>query len=201
MAQIFTFTLASFNITETRSRHDDTDYVSFTLLVKSSTGSGTPKTLTKSMGDVNNGVHNVNLSFPNIAIDPSETVVLNYLIVNSGHKSPSEVESGLETAGTKLAVAGATALGGAIGSVIPGFGTILGGAVGFLAGELTGLLDADCDGAVAAEQDTLVYNDLIARTANGTFSQETKHPGTDSPSGCGSNSVYYVTWFMQSHPS
>lgn len=200
MAQIFTFSLESFDITNTRSRHNDTDFVSFTLLVKSSAGIGTPKTLTKATGDVNNGVHKVNLTFSNIPVDPTETVILNYLIVNAGNKNPSEVVSGLEAAGTKLATAGATALGGAIGSVIPGLGTILGVVTGFLAGELTGIINVDCDGAVAAEQNTFTYNDMMAKTAKGTFKQTTKHPGTNSPTGCGSNSMYTVTWFMQSHP-
>ena len=200
MAQIFTFSLDSFRITDTRSRHNDTDYVSFTLLVKSANGTGTPKTLTKSMGDVNNGTHKVGLTFSGIPVNPTDTVVLNYLIVNAGHGNPSQVVSGLESAGTKLATAGATALGGAVGSVIPGFGTILGAAVGFLASEVTNLLNADCDGGVAAEQTTMTFNDMMTKTAKGTFIQTTKHPGTDSAHGCGGNSMYFVTWGMQSHP-
>ena len=99
-----------------------------------------------------------------------------------------------------MASAGATAPGGTIGSDIPGLGTILGAVTGFLAGELVGIINADCDGAVAAEQDTFTYNDTMAKTANGTFSQTTKHPGTNSPTGCGGNSMYTVTWFMQSQP-
>ena len=38
---VFTFTLDSFRITDTRSRHDDTDYVSFTMQLKSASGSTT----------------------------------------------------------------------------------------------------------------------------------------------------------------
>ena len=49
---------------------------------------------------MNNGTHAVNLSFQNIAVNPSDTVTMNYLIVNTGHKSPSEVVSTLESAGT-----------------------------------------------------------------------------------------------------
>ena len=193
----FTFTLDSFKITDTRSRHEDTDYVSFTLLVKSATGAGTPQTVTKYMGDVNNGTFPVNLTFSKIAVGPADTVVLNYLIVNSGHKNPSQVVSTLESAGSKLATEAGTAAGAAIGSVIPGLGTALGAIAGWLAGELTSMLNANCDGAVAAEQNTFPYNDLTAKTAHGTFSHTTKHNGTDSPHGCGSNSVYYVTWHMQ----
>ena len=195
----FTFTLDSFKITDTRSRHEDTDFVSFTLLVKSATGSGTPHTVKKSMGNVNNGVHSVNLSFKNILVDPAHSVVMNYLIVNSVHKNPSEVEAGLEAAGTKLATAGATALGGAIGSVIPALGTVLGMAAGFLAGKLAAIFNADCDGPVAAEQNSFTHHELVAKTAQGKFTHTTKHPGTDSATGCGSNSVYYVTWHIEHH--
>jgi hypothetical protein len=208
MAQIFTFTLDSFKITDTRSRHNDTDYVTFTLLVKSAAGVGTPKTLTKSMGDVNNGVHKVNLSFGNIPINPTDTVVLNYLIVNTGSKEPNKVFSALEDSGTKLANEGVNAaakgVGDAVNTLIPGFGTLLTPALeaagGWFVGELKNLLNANCDGLVAAEQNTLHYDDMMAKTAKGTFTQLTKHPGTNSPHGCGSNSVYYVTWYMQSHP-
>jgi hypothetical protein len=194
---LFSFSLDSFKITDTRSLHEDTDYVSFTLLVKSATGTGTPQTLTKSMGDVNNGVHNVNLTFPRISVGPTDTVVLNYLIVNTGHKSPSQAVSILESTGTKLATTAGTAAGAAIGSAIPGLGTALGAIAGWLAGEIVGLINANCDGAVAAEQNTFKYNDMLARTASGKFAQTTRHPGTDSAHGCGSNSVYFVSWHVQ----
>lgn len=199
MSNAYTFTLESFKITDTRSRHNDTDFVSFTLLVNSGNANGTPQTIKKSMGDVNNGVHLVNLSFTNIVVDPSASVVMNYLIVNSGHQSPSQIESALESTGTSLAVKGATALGAVAGSFIPipALGTLLGAGAGFLAGKLTGIINANCDGAVAAEQNTFSAADLLAKTAHGTFTQTTKHPGTDSPIGCGSNSVYYVTWHIQ----
>jgi hypothetical protein len=190
---VFTFTLDSFQITDTRSLHEDTDYVTFTLLVKAKDGSGTPRTLNKSMGDVNNGVHGVNLSFSNITVNPTDTVMLNYLIVNSGHKAPGEVVSALESAGTKLLSQGAMTLGNAI---VPGLGSILGQAASYLANALLGVLTANCDGPVAAEQDMFTYDDLIGKTSHGPFSHSTKHPGTDSPTGCGRNSTYIVNWHM-----
>jgi PASTA domain-containing protein len=191
---VFSFTLDSFQITDTRSLHEDTDYVTYTLLVKAQDGSGTPRTLTKSMGDVNNGVHSVNLSFSNVQVNPTDTVVLNYLIVNSGHKNPGQITSALESAAGKLATQGGTLLGNAIA---PGIGgSLLGAAAGWLAGELLGIITANCDGPVAAEQDTFKYSDLIADTANGQFKHSTKHPGIDSAKGCGRNSVYIVNWHM-----
>ena len=190
---VFTFSLDSFKITDTRSRHEDTDYVSFTLAV----GAGAPQTVTKKIGDVNNGTHAVNLAFQNIAVTPTDKVVFNYLIVNTGHQSPSEVVSTLESTGTKLAASAGAAVGAAIGSAVPGLGTALGAAAGWLAGELTGMINANCDGAVAAEQNSLTYSDLVGKTAQGPFTHTTKHPGTDSPHGCGSNSMYYVNWHIQ----
>ena len=195
----FTFTLDSFQITDTRSRHEDTDFVTFTLLVQPNGGApATPQTLTKSMGDLNNGTYPVGLSFPNVKVGADDTVVINYLIVNSGHSSESSIYSTLDSTAGKLATAGGSAAAGAIiGSAIPGAGTALGALAGWLAGELTGILDANCDGPVAAEQLSLTYNDLLQKTANGSWSETTKNPGTDSATGCGSNSMYYVTWHIQ----
>src|SRR4051794_17676494 len=157
MANAFTFTLDSFKITDTRSRHEDTDYVSFTLLVKSANGSGTPQTLTKYMGDVNNGTFPVNLSFPKIAIGPTDVAVLNYLIVNTGHKNPSQVVSTLEDTGTKLATSAGGAAGAAIGSALPGLCTALGAIAGLVARKVVSLLHSNVDGAGAAEQKSQPY--------------------------------------------
>ncbi len=198
MANQFTFVLESFRITDTRSRHEDTDYVSFSLVVNPQNGKGTPHTLTKSMGDLNNGTFNVGLTFPNVTVNPTDTVILNYLIVNSGHKSPSEVESLLEQAGTSLLSAAGNAGGTALQSFIPVpfLGSALGALGSWLGNEIVSILNANCDGAVAAEQNTFAYADLLARTQNGPFTQTTRHPGTNSPTGCGGNSNYYVTWEM-----
>ena len=192
---VFTFSLDSFRITDTRSRHEDTDYAAITLQLKSANSATDPQTLTKKIGDVNNGTHAVGLSFPNIHVDPSQTVIFNYTIVNSGHKDESVVYQGLEKVGTALANKGLVAGGTAIGTaILPGLGTALGALAGFVAEEIGSILSADCDGPVAAEQITLTYADLVAKTASGKFSHETKQPGTDSAWGCGSNSMYYVDW-------
>ena len=195
--QTATFSLDSFKITDTRSRHEDTDYVSFTLLVRDANGKGTPQTLKKKMGNLNNGTFNVGLSFPNVVVPVNGSVAFNYLIVNSGHQSESDVYKALETAGGALADKGLVAGGTAIGSaILPGLGSILGALGGFLAGVIKNILTANCDGAVAAEQVTLKYADLMAKTASGPYSHETPNPGTDSATGCGSNSMYYVKWHI-----
>jgi hypothetical protein len=202
----FTVTLDSIRITDTRALHQDTDYVTFTLLLKSATASGTPQTLRKSLGDVNNGTITVGLSFPNLQIDPSQTLIFNYLILNSGYmiynpgnKGEREVESLLETAGNALAAKGLVTGGTQFGLLTePGLGSLLPDPGGvWLAVELRRILgDGSCDGFVAAEQVTLTYNDLLAKTAGGPYQHETTHPGTDSATGCGRNSMYYVDWHV-----
>jgi hypothetical protein len=124
---------------------------------------------------------------------------MNYLIANAGKSSESAVYSLLDKAATALANKGAVAAGAAIGSAIPipFLGTLLGAAAGWLVGAASGLLDPDCDGAVAAEQDVFHYQDLVNLTANGPHTQVTTHAGSPSPDGCGGNSMYYVTWIVQ----
>ena len=86
LAQSYTFTLDSFRITDTRSVHNDTDFVSIGVAV----GNNPPITVpVKDMGDVNNGTHTVNLSIPNVSVAPDQKVAFSYSIVNSGHDKDS----------------------------------------------------------------------------------------------------------------
>jgi Ricin-type beta-trefoil lectin domain-like len=200
----FHFTLESFEIENTRSRHEDTDYVSCTLAV----GNSALKTKTAALGDLNNGTHNVALSFGPVTVAPNEAVIFNYLILNSGHQNEQATQEVLTKAGVQLAEAGAKAAAEAIGSgagslvgasigsaVVPVIGTALGALAGWIAGELGALFFANCDGPVAAEQVAMTGAELAAHTASGQpYRHTTSHTGTDSPHGCGSNSKYKVTW-------
>src|SRR5262249_9644708 len=76
-----TFTMANFGISDTRSRHEDTDFVFLSVTV----GANPPVFAKKSMGDVNNGTHSVGLSIDVDIPDDDTIVVFNYLIMNSGH--------------------------------------------------------------------------------------------------------------------
>jgi hypothetical protein len=197
MAKTFTFSLDSFQITDTRSLHNDTDYVTFTLLVTPQGATGTPQTLTKSMGDVNNGDHLVNLSFPNIVVNPTDSVTFNYIIANQGN-APSQFLGLLKTASTSLLTTLGTDVGDALGSLIsdPDLGDEGKSFFQWLAEQIVGVIFANCDGPVAAEQVSYKFPDLVAKTANGTFTRTTLHPGTNSARGCGGNSLYYVSWHM-----
>ena len=205
----YRFSLDNFRITDTRSVHEDTDYVSVTLVV----GKNPPVTKTKAMGNLNNGTYAVGLTFDNVAVDAGVPVVFHYTIINSGHKSQADIESSLQKAGTQLAQkaveAAAKAIAGEIGSslgasigtaAVPVIGTALGALSGWLVGNLVGIAFANCDGPVAAGVHVFNAGDLAAKTAGGHVHTETDHnPGTDSPHGCGSNSNYFVTWSIASH--
>lgn len=169
----FRFSLDSFEILDTRSVHNDTDSVEITIRV----GARPPQTLTKSMGDVNNGTHNVGLAFAPVNVDLSDFVVFNYVILNGGHSDQKTIDDNLTQAANTLANKGVEAAAKAIGqgltaligaeiggAVLPVVGSILGAAAGWLVGELTSLIFANCDGLVAAEQISLTGVELRTRT-------------------------------------
>jgi hypothetical protein len=198
----YVFTLESMRITNTRSRHEDSDKASVSVAV----GVNPPQTVTRDLGDHNNGTFALGMSVGPFQVpDPNIGIAANYLIVNAGNQSWSTVDGLLTKAGSALASAGAKtatdAAGGAIGAtigtgILPIVGSVVGAIAGWLVGEALGLFFANCDGPVAAEQPAFKGVDLWNRThtPSNSFSHETYHPGIDSPSGCGSNSEYYTTW-------
>jgi hypothetical protein len=197
-AGVFTFTLNSFKITETRALHNDTDYVSLSVVV----GTKPPTTVVKSMGDVDNGTHEVNLSVPSIAVLPNESVALTYSIVNAGGISNFEQEllKAGESAAQQLGNEGVKALGELANGPLPGSGPIIdvigGAAWGWLAGKIDGFLTPGlCNGPVAGGDKVYAGAQLAYQTGDGGVITSTDlNKGTNSPDGCGSNSRYYVTW-------
>ena len=197
----YTFHLVSMQVLNTRSRHEDSDKASLTVAVGPG---GTPTTVTKDLGDVNNGTFPIGLSIGPIQIsDPNIGVAMNYVILNSGHQSWDDINKILTGTGASLAAAGAkaatSAVGAAIGAevgstLVPVIGTALGLLAGWLVDQVTGLLTADCDGPVAAEQPAFKGLQLWNNTVRGPYTHTTYHPGIDSAHGCGSNSIYTVTW-------
>ncbi len=205
----YTFAVDAMRILNTRSRDADTDRASASVAV----GDGPPQTVTKDLGDVDNGGHQIQLTVGPVTVGVETGVAFNYLVVNAGHASWDDVNGKLRDAGGKLAAAGAaaattavsSAVGAAVGSAIgtvalPVIGTAIGVLAGWIAGELVGLLTADCDGAVAAELAVFHGQDLWNQTRGGPHAFSTVHDGTDSPAGCGSNSVYWVYWTLARVP-
>jgi len=194
---VYTFTLTNFRITDTRSLHNDTDFVSIAVAV----GKNPPMTVpAKPMGDVNNGTHTVNLTIPNVAVGPADTVAFSYSIVNTGFNKNSvekALQSATDAAATKVAAAGGGALGGIIsGGSGAGIGAIIGDkAGGWLIGKLDTIIFANCDGTVAAADHAFTADALARGTHNGAVLSATDdNKGTNSPHGCGRNSRYFVSW-------
>ncbi len=197
-AHTYTFTLTKFKITDTRSVHEDTDFVSVAVAV----GNNPPVSLpTKSMGDLNNGTFTVNLAIPATAL-PTDSVSFSYGIVNSGYDKNTleqDMKKAVSDAASKGAKAGLSAAGDAL---IPGSGSIVSSvgslATDWLIGKLLGIVFADCDGPVAAGDHVYSGSQLAAQTANGhVISVTDDNKGTDSPTGCGANSRYYVSWTVK----
>jgi hypothetical protein len=185
---LFSFNLDSFQITDTRSAHTDTDYASLTVKV----GSNTPQTITsRNLGNLNNGTFNIGLSCAGLAISPDSPVVFNYLIVNSGSSTAAAVGLVLEEIGTQLANGPTLNL--------PPFTSALSYVAGEYAAELNQIIKAgSCDGLVAAEQNTFTYEQLIGYISPSySFARTTVHKGGINPHGCNSNpSQYIANWSM-----
>ena len=179
---LFTFDLEAFQITDTRSAHKDTDFVAFTLKV----GATAPQTMFKPMGDLNNGSFALGMVFPEVTVNLTDTVVFNYLIMNSGHSSTDQIKLALTTVGVELALGPYAE---------PPFASALADVTTRFAADLhTIVTPGSCDGLVAAEQNRLSCADLLSHTG---WHQATSHPGTPSPHGCNSRpSAYVVTWTM-----
>ncbi len=198
------FSLDSFRITDTRSVHEDTDFVTVSITV----GTNAAITKTHAMGNLNNGTYPVGLGVSAvIPTDVAVPVVFSYVILNNGNGDHAAVQHGVETAlsalGTQAAKAATTAAGGAIGAVlgaelgtavVPLVGTAIGALAGWVVSTVGGFLFANCDGVVATGIHVYTSTQLIQNTAGGHKITDTvEHPGSDSPDGCGGNSRYFTT--------
>jgi hypothetical protein len=185
---VFNFQLDRFSIENTRARHTDTDHVAIGLKVD---GVEYP-TQTRHMGDLNNGTYPVMRGFNNIIVSLNSTVAaFNYQIVNNGHASQQALDDALVGGAKKLASLAATALGN---DVLAGTGSIWGEVANSLVGWLGGIVFANCDGPVAADQIVLNGATLVSKTSAGIYSENRFYPGIDSATGCGSNSRYHAAF-------
>ena len=164
------FTLDNFGITNTRSRHEDTDFVFLSATV----GGNAPVYASKAMGDVNNGTHQVGLQIEVEIPDDDSVVVFSYLIMNSGHDNDGNrtkaAQAALSTIAKEIINHKAVTVGAvAVGSIlVPLFVSSLAAVAGVLAVVQVGLLlFANCDGLVAAGALPFTCSDLIRRTSSG----------------------------------
>ena len=200
-----TFTMDSFEILHTRSWHNDTDYVFLSVTV----GANSPVFVQKSMGDVNDGNHSVGLSIEVDIPDDDTPIVFSYLIMNSGHQGDNSRQRAAQAALSTVAkeiithkaiTAGAVAVGEIlVPLVVSALAEI---AVVLAVVEVGLLIFADCDGLVAAGALPFTGSDLIRRTSAGQkITNNTDHPGHDSPDGCGGNSHYTTACTITTTPA
>jgi hypothetical protein len=213
---VYRFIFDQFQIFDTRARHQDTDYASFSVVV----GKATPQPKTQYFGNVGNGSSVANMIFDDVPVGSYQTVFVNNIVLNHGNGTEGQVEQDLFNAGVKIAdvavqvalyelgpeisaltTAALTAIGTQIGLdlgtliPVPLVGSAVGALTGFLIGKIAGIINADCDGVVAAELAAIQGGDLWALTADGAHQTHTNHV-VSSPDGCNTSS-YTVTWTVQ----
>lgn len=171
----------------TRSLVSDDDYLSSSIRP----GGWPADTQTRFFPNVSGPPYLVNMNFEPITVEPCETVVFNYLIINKGHADRDTIDKLVAGVGNALASAGVDALTGS---------SLLGGLAGkALELFIGGIVFADCDGLVAIEQVTFTGKELQALTTDTQpHTVTTSYPGTDSNTGCGDNSFYVITWSVKS---
>jgi hypothetical protein len=176
----YIFRLDQFQISRTRAVDEDTDVVSFALNIGGQMG----EPQIRYMGEVDDGDHLLDMEFDPISIDDSAAeVVFNYQIVNSGHRSQQDIQKTLTDQAHTLATS------------FLGTGNIWAAAATEAINWFAEILFADCDGAVAVDQIEVTGSVLDEWTSATEVHRETRsYPGIPSPSGCGGNSRYSVTW-------
>jgi hypothetical protein len=211
----FTVAFESFQITNTRSRHTDTDFASLGLGAASTSN----QVQTKAMGDLNNGTYQVGLAEgPVDASQGSQGLVFHYSVVNQGHTDASTVETQLHNAVNALLDIAKKALDGQVNQQVPTSGSGQGMSTADLENEALKQLIAvaawilaqavnagitaffaDCDGVCVADTIALDLATLQRLTGSGTYRETRAYPGANSPSGCGTNSMYYATFSVTPH--
>jgi hypothetical protein len=195
----FQFNFQSFGITNTRSLHNDTDYVAIGMSIN-----GVPLTpQTKRVGNVNNGQHNVGLSLSLGTINSTDECVFSYIIVNHGGDKTQNVLDSCAAAMTQTPLKQFNPPDAAVipfeGSMLPKCLTVALRAkddVNTLWNQVEQVfadLSKDrCDGVVVIDRFSF-FGSSIAQVELSSPHTIT-YLGVDSRDGCGSDSVYGVLW-------
>lgn len=180
----------------------DTDYASASLAV----GNWPSVTAVQFMGDISTDQESQTnlLSLGPTTMELAELVSFNYLVVNNGSAAQAAAMAALAQGGNTLNAGSVTSISTQIQSgvtkivevgidsvlkEVPVVGSIVGPIANWLIDQLATIVFAKCDGLVAAE--LMVFPGKPDPTLQLTDAPVT-HPGTDSATGCGDNSVYEV---------
>ncbi len=178
----YTFTINSIMIRNPRTHHagvdgTDTDVIGTTVVVNGTQAAIAGETI----GDVKRGNHNVGFSIVVTQVRPGDRLNFVDAVVNAG--DPSSQATTTEVTG----------IIGKVASIVPVVGSALGAIAGGV-GDAINFFGPDCDGPVVADSIPATGADLALWTQNGPYKRTIGFPGTNSNSGCGSNSFYEVTY-------
>lgn len=201
---LYTFVVESFVIHDTRAAHNDTLTLSHSAFVDGDMVAYR----TLHMGDFDNGEYSPADYAPDngglngvVINDPTAKTAFIFQLVNAGNVPDGSLTGRLAATADQLAgiTAGLAGAGAADAGAAVSSPFFAGGLILEAFATLWSWLDADCDGPVAADQISGPRYWLDARTDNSSqtirFTQN--YPGTDSPTGCGGNSNYDVTWSLR----
>lgn len=182
----YKFVIDTLIIDTTRSLQQDTDWASLGVSVNNQVF--TPKT--NFVGNLEPYANAIDLEVGPIPIpdDANVPVSIAYLIVNSGSapSSPSNAEYIMDAATDALLL-----------SYAPGSGS----ALEFADRHVGDLLTSYCDGTVVADKIVTNGNQLAEFWTANPGKKHREYPGhyhgTDSATGCGSNSDYQLSWTVE----
>jgi hypothetical protein len=197
-----TFALQSFALTNTRSVHEDTNYVSFGLSVNGKVFAP----LSRRMGNVNNGTHQVALDFAIPTFTDNDEIVISYLVINHGGGNTREILTSCEHCMTQTVLKDFSSSDAQLvpvqgGSVPKCMSTPLRSGSDMnvwwnqIESQFNGVSTDRCDGPVAIDRFSFFGSNIGNMILNSN-----SHPlsfiylGIDSAIGCGSNSDYSVQW-------
>jgi len=211
----FDFAVSSMTVKNPRSLFNDSDYASLAINVLAADGTVLKQygPVVKSLGDLGKGRSlNPEMAITGLDVPDGGSIAAAFVVVNKGGWSwDSDVINALELAGTAVAgalaqgsIAGATTAGAAgaaatptvlpLSTVIP-IGLAI---IGVLEG--INILFADCDGTVVPGAMTIGKTELVQFATPGPWTLSYEYPGTNSPDGCGANSVYVVSYSVEATP-
>lgn len=197
----YRFIVTQFHVANTRSLHEDELYLSHSVHVDGVMVASDFKHL----GSFNNGTYPTQAQGIQAQVinDPLANVDLLFGLVNAGNASSETVKQAM--LGTAQQLVGVGGGGGAGLSVSSALAAIPGPSYVTLPlmalGKLWDWLHTNCDGPVAADHlgaTRFVIDTWADDDPNGEVTiTDKRYYGVDSPDGCGSNSVYDLTWFVQ----
>ena len=190
----YIFRLDGFNLIEKRSRHhmSDTIHVAIGLRIDAD---DLPAQV-HNMHDLSDErFYELGFTMGPVTIDnPLSVAVFNYQIVNAGHQDPTTVARALELGTQELAkqvdkIADELITSGDWRKLI------IGGIIKYSVPAALSAALPNCDGPVAVDQIRVTGRKLEEWTRDsGRHTERRRYPGTDSPHGCGANSLYDVEW-------